>query len=84
MQEGVLDNGLHWVMLPNRMPPGRFEAHLQVHTGSIDESEHEQVGTRKTYIRGVLFALSPMVCFDIPGSQALEWLRQGRKRGSKI
>jgi hypothetical protein len=31
---GVLDNGLSYVILPNRSPPGRFEAHLQVFSGS--------------------------------------------------
>eukprot|EP00957_Ditylum_brightwellii_P057860 4387493-Ditylum_brightwellii.AAC.1 len=31
---GVLPNGLSYVILPNRSPPGRFEAHLQVFSGS--------------------------------------------------
>lgn len=31
---GVLENGLSYVILPNRSPPGRFEAHLQVFSGS--------------------------------------------------
>ena len=28
VRSGVLPNGLSWVFLPNRSPPGRFEAHL--------------------------------------------------------
>lgn len=39
---GVLDNGLSYVILPNRSPPGRFEAHLQVFSGSADELERQQ------------------------------------------
>jgi hypothetical protein len=31
---GVLENGFSYVFLPNRSPPGRFEAHLQVFSGS--------------------------------------------------
>ena len=34
LQLGSLDNGLRWVILPNRSPPARFEAHLEVHAGS--------------------------------------------------
>jgi len=41
---GQLDNGLRYVLLPNPSPPQRFEAHLEVHAGSVDEREHEQVG----------------------------------------
>jgi hypothetical protein len=40
---GQLDNGLRYVLLPNPSPPQRFEAHLEVHAGSVDEREHEQV-----------------------------------------
>jgi hypothetical protein len=40
---GQLSNGLRYVLLPNRTPPQRFEAHLEVHAGSVDEREHEQV-----------------------------------------
>uniref|UniRef100_A0A383WE33 Peptidase M16 N-terminal domain-containing protein n=1 Tax=Tetradesmus obliquus TaxID=3088 RepID=A0A383WE33_TETOB len=39
---GQLSNGLRYVLLPNRTPPQRFEAHLEVHAGSVDEREHEQ------------------------------------------
>ena len=39
---GVLPNGLPYVILPNRSPPGRFEAHLQVFSGSADELEPQQ------------------------------------------
>lgn len=34
VKSGVLDNGFSWVFLPNRSPSGRFEAHLQVFSGS--------------------------------------------------
>ena len=34
VKSGVLPNGLSYVILPNRSPPGRFEAHLQVFSGS--------------------------------------------------
>mmetsp|Transcript_36874 Transcript_36874/g.42058 ORF Transcript_36874/g.42058 Transcript_36874/m.42058 type:complete len:1196 (-) Transcript_36874:266-3853(-) len=42
VRSGVLDNGLPYVILPNRSPPGRFEAHLQVFSGSADELEPQQ------------------------------------------
>lgn len=34
VKSGVLENGFSYVFLPNRSPPGRFEAHLQVFSGS--------------------------------------------------
>jgi hypothetical protein len=34
VKSGVLDNGMSYVILPNKSPPGRFEAHLQVFSGS--------------------------------------------------
>lgn len=37
-----LPNGLRYVILPNATPPDRFEAHLEVHAGSVDENEVEQ------------------------------------------
>lgn len=39
---GVLDNGLPYIILPNASPAGRFEAHLQVFSGSADELEPQQ------------------------------------------
>ncbi|GMH57895.1 hypothetical protein TrRE_jg246 [Triparma retinervis] len=39
---GVLPNGFSYVILPNASPPGRFEAHLQVFTGSANELQHQQ------------------------------------------
>ena len=39
---GKLSNGLRYVILPNASPPNRFEAHLEVHAGSVDELEDEQ------------------------------------------
>ena len=31
-----------YVLLPNKLPPKRFEAHLEVHAGSVDERTDEQ------------------------------------------
>jgi len=42
VRSGVLSNGLSYVILPNKSPPGRFEAHLQVFSGSSDELEPQQ------------------------------------------
>jgi len=39
---GQLENGLRYVILPNKLPPQRFEAHLEIHAGSVDEKEDEQ------------------------------------------
>ncbi len=35
-----------YVLLPNKLPPKRFEAHLEVHAGSVDERGDEQVRHR--------------------------------------
>ena len=42
VRSGVLPNGFSYVFLPNRSPPGRFEAHLQVFSGSADELHGQQ------------------------------------------
>ncbi|KAL5182096.1 Stromal processing peptidase, chloroplastic [Glycine soja] len=42
LHRGQLKNGLRYLILPNKVPPNRFEAHLEVHAGSIDEEEDEQ------------------------------------------
>lgn len=42
VKSGVLANGLPYIILPNKSPPGRFEAHLQVFSGSADELEPQQ------------------------------------------
>ena len=34
VRSGTLSNGLPYIILPNKSPPGRFEAHLQVFSGS--------------------------------------------------
>ena len=39
---GRLSNGLRYVVLPNQVPSDRFEAHLEMHVGSVDEREDEQ------------------------------------------
>ena len=42
VRSGTLPNGLPYVILPNKSPPDRFEAHLQVFSGSADELEPQQ------------------------------------------
>jgi len=42
LRRGRLANGLRYVVLPNAVPPNRFEAHLEIHAGSVDEGEAEQ------------------------------------------
>ena len=37
-----LANGLRYVVLPNNVPGDRFEAHLEMHVGSVDERPDEQ------------------------------------------
>eukprot|EP00250_Pteridium_aquilinum_P006240 c16198_g1_i1 orf=144-3938(+) len=40
--KGLLKNGLRFVILPNKVPLNRFEAHMEMHVGSVDEAENEQ------------------------------------------
>ena len=40
--EGKLDNGFSYIIYPNSVPPGRFEAHLEVLSGSAHELENQQ------------------------------------------
>ncbi|XP_062099420.1 stromal processing peptidase, chloroplastic isoform X2 [Humulus lupulus] len=42
LYRGQLKNGLRYLVLPNKVPPNRFEAHMEVHVGSIDEEDDEQ------------------------------------------
>ena len=42
IHRGRLSNGLRYVVLPNPVPANRFEAHLEMHVGSVDEREDEQ------------------------------------------
>lgn len=42
LYRGQLRNGLRYIILPNKVPPNRFEAHMEVHVGSIDEEDDEQ------------------------------------------
>ena len=42
IHRGRLANGLRYVVLPNKVPGDRFEAHLEMHVGSVDEREDEQ------------------------------------------
>eukprot|EP00930_Biecheleria_cincta_P003893 TRINITY_DN104800_c0_g1_i1.p1 TRINITY_DN104800_c0_g1~~TRINITY_DN104800_c0_g1_i1.p1 ORF type:complete len:1184 (+),score=166.75 TRINITY_DN104800_c0_g1_i1:55-3606(+) len=42
MLRGVLPNGLRYVICRNSTPQKRFEAHLDIHAGSVDEEDHQQ------------------------------------------
>ncbi|KAH7857604.1 hypothetical protein Vadar_014497 [Vaccinium darrowii] len=42
LYRGQLRNGLRYLILPNKVPANRFEAHMKVHVGSIDEDDDEQ------------------------------------------
>lgn len=42
LYRGQLKNGLRYIILPNKVPANRFEAHMEVHVGSIDEEDDEQ------------------------------------------
>lgn len=42
VRSGTLPNGFPYIILPNKAPAGRFEAHLQVFSGSSDELEPQQ------------------------------------------
>ena len=37
-----LDNGLEYLILQNKKPENRFEAHLEILSGSVDEMDHQQ------------------------------------------
>ena len=40
--QGTLENGLSYIILPNKVPAGRFEAHLEVLSGSAHELASQQ------------------------------------------
>ena len=40
---GQLENGLRYAILPNRVPPNRFEAHLEIHAGPPCRPQHTAV-----------------------------------------
>eukprot|EP00249_Psilotum_nudum_P024970 c29336_g1_i1 orf=853-4701(-) len=42
LHRGQLKNGLQYAILTNKVPPNRFEAHMEMHVGSVDEGENEQ------------------------------------------
>ncbi|KAH9694153.1 Stromal processing peptidase [Citrus sinensis] len=42
LYRGQLRNGLRYLILPNKVPASRFEAHMEIHAGSIDEEDDEQ------------------------------------------
>eukprot|EP01035_Chromulina_nebulosa_P019847 gene19847-25796_t len=42
LTQGRLDNGFAYVILPNPVPEGRFEAHLEILSGSAHELETQQ------------------------------------------
>eukprot|EP00929_Paragymnodinium_shiwhaense_P091419 TRINITY_DN51391_c0_g2_i1.p1 TRINITY_DN51391_c0_g2~~TRINITY_DN51391_c0_g2_i1.p1 ORF type:complete len:1159 (-),score=248.42 TRINITY_DN51391_c0_g2_i1:103-3579(-) len=39
---GVLPNGLRYVVMNHKVPPGRLEAHIVIHAGSVDEDDQQQ------------------------------------------
>jgi len=41
--KGALRNGLRYSILRNKVPPKRFYVNLEVHAGSIDETDDQQV-----------------------------------------
>jgi len=42
LKTGYLKNGLKYIILPNRVPGGRFEAHLEILSGSAFELDRQQ------------------------------------------
>lgn len=57
VRAGTLSNGLPYVILPNKSPPGRFEAHLQVFSGSgkfLEEARNEHFGLERYYVSNFL------------------------------
>uniref|UniRef100_A0A7S1NQ93 Uncharacterized protein n=1 Tax=Eutreptiella gymnastica TaxID=73025 RepID=A0A7S1NQ93_9EUGL len=42
LRYGKLDNGLRYIILPNQSPAGKFEAHLEVLSGSAHELQTQQ------------------------------------------
>jgi len=46
VKSGVLKNGLSYIILPNKSPPGRFEAHLQVFSDLISDNDMAYASTR--------------------------------------
>jgi hypothetical protein len=46
VKSGALPNGFSYVILPNKSPPGRFEAHLQVFSGSGKRGDEEPISFR--------------------------------------
>ena len=47
VKSGTLPNGFSYVILPNKSPPGRFEAHLQVFSGSGKHLRCECAGEQR-------------------------------------
>ncbi len=47
LELGALENGLRYVILPNRSPPSRFEAHLEIHAGSGGSRAALQPGAKQ-------------------------------------
>ena len=39
--EGSLDNGLRFVLLPHKNPAGKFDAHLEILSGSLHELNNQ-------------------------------------------
>jgi zinc protease len=39
---GQLENGLHYIILPHNVPPGRVEMYVHMGTGSLNETDHQR------------------------------------------
>ena len=71
LELGSLENGLRYVILPNRSPPARFETHLEIHAGS---------GGRQAGARAVVGALEPLAWGGTAASCTAEATRSGAPR----
>jgi hypothetical protein len=50
VRSGTLPNGLPYIILPNKSPPGRFEAHLQVFSGSGKQWQPRRYFVRELFV----------------------------------
>ena len=71
---GVLPNGFSYIILPNASPPGRFEAHLQVFTGSANELQHQQ---------GIAHLTEHVAYMGSTKREVREWPELGGKGGGE-
>lgn len=71
---GVLPNGFSYIILPNASPPGRFEAHLQVFTGSANELQHQQ---------GIAHLTEHVAYMGSTKREVREWMSLGGRGGDR-